>query len=255
MYENLKKKFGQNFLIDSNILRKIGTFIKDYNLNILEIGPGDGRLTKEIISFRPKKLTLVEIDNDLVKKLIKKYSNLNYLKILNIDITKFNFTDKYDLIISNLPYNISSQILVKICLLNNNPERLILMFQKEFANRLLDKKLNAINSLVHCFYHISDKFDVSKNCFRPIPKVNSTVLHFIKKEKILIKRYELDKFIIFKRKLFSHKRKSLNYLLRNSNIDKSKHNLEKRIEDISIEELIRIYRNLTSEFIYKICEI
>ena len=130
MYENLKKKFGQNFLIDSNILRKIGTFIKDYNLNILEIGPGDGRLTKEIISFRPKKLTLVEIDNDLVKKLIKKYNNLNYLKILNIDITKFNFTDKYDLIISNLPYNISSQILVKICLLNNNPERLILMFQK-----------------------------------------------------------------------------------------------------------------------------
>ena len=237
----LKKKFGQNFLIDNNILNKISNLIPSENLNILEIGPGNGKLTDKILLKKPSKLTLIEIDNDLIENLKKKYQFNNNIKLMNADILKILLKTKYQLVISNLPYNISSQILVKLSLLNYVPEILILMFQKEFAQRLLDKKLNSINSLVRCFYDVKLKFNVSKNCFRPIPKVDSTVLTFRKIKKRLITKKEINDYIIFKRKLFSHKRKSLRNILKkyklNYNFDS---NL--RVENLKLEQLIRLFR-------------
>ena len=237
----LKKKFGQNFLIDNNNLNKISNLIPSENLNILEIGPGNGRLTDKILLKKPSKLTLIEIDNDLIENLKKKYQFNNNVKLINADILKILLKTKYQLVISNLPYNISSQILVKLSLLNYVPEILILMFQKEFAQRLLDKKLNSINSLVRCFYDVKLKFNVSKNCFRPIPKVDSTVLTFKKIKKRLITKKEINDYIIFKRKLFSHKRKSLRNILKkyklNNNFDS---NL--RVENLKLEQLIRLFR-------------
>tara|TARA_A100001015_G_scaffold318212_1_gene437369 strand:- start:895 stop:1353 length:459 start_codon:yes stop_codon:yes gene_type:complete len=147
----LKKRFGQNFLIDKNILNKISNLILFENSNILEIGPGDGKLTEKILLKKPSKLTLIEVDKDLFKILCKKYSKLKNLKLINADILKLKLIEKYEIVISNLPYNISSQVLVKLSTLSNIPKILILMFQKEFAERLLDKKLNSINSLVRCF--------------------------------------------------------------------------------------------------------
>ena len=138
----LKKKFGQNFLIDENILNKINNLIPSEGLNILEIGPGNGKLTDKIILKKPKKLTLVEIDKDLILELSKKYSNDKTIKLINADILKVNLKNRYQLVISNLPYNISSQILVKLSLLKTVPDVLILMFQKEFAIRMMDNKLN-----------------------------------------------------------------------------------------------------------------
>jgi len=237
----LKKKFGQNFLIDNNNLNKISNLIPSENLNILEIGPGNGSLTDKILLKKPSKLTLIEIDNDLIENLKKKYQFNNNVKLINADILKILLKTKYQLVISNLPYNISSQILVKLSLLNYVPEILILMFQKEFAQRLLDKKLNSINSLVRCFYDVKLKFNVSKNCFRPIPKVDSTVLTFRKIKKRLITKKEINDYIIFKRKLFSHKRKSLRNILKkyklNNNFDS---NL--RVENLKLEQLIRLFR-------------
>lgn len=237
----LKKKFGQNFLIDNNNLNKISNLIPSENLNILEIGPGNGSLTDKILLKKPSKLTLIEIDNDLIENLKNKYQFNNNVKLINADILKILLKTKYQLVISNLPYNISSQILVKLSLLNYVPEILILMFQKEFAKRLLDKKLNSINSLVRCFYDVKLKFNVSKNCFRPIPKVDSTVLTFRKIKKRLITKKEINDYIIFKRKLFSHKRKSLRNILKkyklNNNFDS---NL--RVENLKLEQLIRLFR-------------
>ena len=227
----LKKKYGQNFLKDENILNKIYKLIPSESLNILEIGPGDGKLTDKIILKKPNLLTLVEIDKELFVYLNEKYKKHNNIELINSDILKFDIHRKYRLIISNLPYNISSQILVKISLLKNNPDFLILMFQKEFAERILDKKLNAINTLVRCFYDISHSFNVSKNCFRPIPKVDSSVLTF-KKVRKKIKISEINDFLHFKRKLFSQKRKSLKRVLKdykiNGNID-----LSLRVENFS----------------------
>ena len=194
MYGILKKKYGQNFLIDQNIIKKICNLVSSKNLNIIEIGPGDGRLTEQILISEPQELKIIEIDPDLIPILKTKFNKNQKIKIINENILNYQLIEKVDLIISNLPYNISSQILVKICLMENPPTNLILMFQKEFAERLIDKKLNSLNSLVNCFYDINTSFNVGKNCFRPIPKIDSTVLSFKRKKNILLKKNEINEF-------------------------------------------------------------
>lgn len=243
MYANLKKKYSQNFLIDKNILYKIINLIPSENLAILEIGPGDGRLTDAIISKKPSKLLLIEIDSILIKFLLEKYSKFNFINVVNEDFLNIKIKENYDLVISNLPYNISSQIIVKLSLMKNLPENLVLMFQKEFAMRLIDLKINSINSLIRCFYDIKLNFHVSKTCFRPIPKVNSSVLSFSKKEKALIENNEIESFIKFKQTLFSYKRKSLRNLLREYKLEK-KFNLDLRVENLKLDELIKIFRTI-----------
>ena len=243
MYVKLKKKFGQNFLIDKNIANKIADLIDSSNLNILEIGPGDGRLTKKIIEKKPKELDIVEVDRDLIEILVINFKKYRFINIFNEDILKMNSNNHYDLIISNLPYNLSSKILEKIILLKNNPKTLILMFQKEFAERLLSNKLNSINSLIKCFYDIRLEFHVSKNCFRPIPKIESTVLKFEKLSRGLIKNNEIKRFIKFKRYIFSYKRKSLRKILKDFEFnDQTK--LDLRVEKLKLIELVNIFRQI-----------
>ena len=241
MYGTLKKKYGQNFLIDKNIQKKIVSLIPKNNSNIIEIGPGDGRLTECIIKTQPNELLLIEIDTDLIPLLNSKFLRYKNIKIINQDILDYDFNEKIDLIISNLPYNISSQILLKICL-NNFTKKFNINVSKEFAFRLIDKKLNSLNSIVNCFYDISDKFNVSKNSFRPIPKIDSTVLLFTRKENVLLKKNEIYGFIKFKRGLFSHKRKTLKNLLREHHFLNNKFDLNKRVENLSLEELLEIFR-------------
>ena len=192
--------------------------------------------------------------NLIIYKFISLYHILNELssnlkfKIVNIEnenILNYKIDNSYDLVISNLPYNISSQVLVKLSLLKNRPKKMILMFQKEFATRLLDVNLNSINALINCFYNVKLKFNVSKNCFRPIPKVNSSILTFEKKDKFLLDEVEIDNYINFKRKLFSHKRKTLKKLLRNYKI-KGNFDLSLRVEKIELKSLINIFRDVNA---------
>ena len=241
----LKKKFGQNFLIDNNILDKISKLIDTENIKILEIGPGDGKLTDKIIQKKPTKLTLVEVDKDLIKILKEKYVNLQNVEIINLDILKYNFKKDYDLVISNLPYNISSQVLVNLSSKEIVPNYMILMFQKEFAKRLLESKLNSLNSLIKCVYDIKLSFNVSRNCFYPIPKVDSSVLTFKKKNKSLLSYNEIENFILFKRKLFSFKRKTLKNILKKYDLNE-KFNLNNRVEDLKLTELIKLFKAINS---------
>jgi len=243
MHAFLKKKFGQNFLVDKNIVKKIAQLLPDKKIDVIEIGPGNGKLTDELLNHTLLNLTLVEIDKDLIEDLNFKYHQFKYVKIINEDILKYEINKKYDLAISNLPYNISSQILVKLTVLNNPPKKMIFMFQKEFAKRLLDIKLNSLNSLVSCFYEISFNFHVGRNCFRPAPKVDSSVVSFNRKKEPLIKKNEVDSYINFKRKLFSHKRKTLKNLLKDYKID-NKFDLSMRVEDLELKKLIKIFRTI-----------
>ena len=243
MYVKLKKKYGQNFLIDENIVNKIVDLINFKKLKILEIGPGDGKLTNKIISKNPKKLELIEIDKDLTKILKEKFKNNKLINVINKNILKHEINDNYDLVISNLPYNISSQVLVKLSIMDNAPNEMILMFQKEFAAKLLENRLNSINSIVKCFFKIQLKFHVSKNCYRPIPKIDSSVLKFEKLNKCLLKKNEIDNFIKFKRYLFSYKRKSLKNLLKKYEIN-SNINLDVRAESLELKMLIKIFREI-----------
>ena len=112
-----KKSLGQNFLIDKNIIIKIIRLVEIKNKHIIEIGPGKGALTNEIIKYNPKSLTIIEKDEYLSKKLKEKYLKHNFVKVITADILKYNIekiANKNSIIFGNLPYNISSQILVKI---------------------------------------------------------------------------------------------------------------------------------------------
>lgn len=243
MHVKLKKKYGQNFLIDENIANKIVSLIRNRNLKILEIGPGDGRLTNKIIGKNPKILEIVEIDKELINLLRDKFRELKYLTITNKNILNYNLSNSYDLVISNLPYNISSQVLVKFSLMKNPPKEMILMFQKEFALKLLEKNLNSINSIVNCFFKVKLKFHVSRNCYKPIPNVDSSVLKFEKLDNFLLKNNEVDNFIEFKRYIFSHKRKSLRNLLKKYKISQNT-NLTLRAESLDLKALIKIFREI-----------
>ena len=132
---------------------------------------------------------------------------------------------------------------MKLVLLKNIPKTMILMFQKEFAERLLNKNLNSINSLIKCFFSVEFKFNVSNNCFRPSPKIQSSVLVFNKLNKSLISKKEIESFIKFKRYLFSYKRKSLKNLLKKYEIN-SNINLDIRAESLELKMLIKIFREI-----------
>ena len=98
---------------------------------------------------------------------------------------------------------------------------------------------------MNCFFEINSSFNVGKNCFRPIPKIDSTVLSFKRKKNILLKKNEVNEFIKFKRNLFSHKRKTLSNLLKGYNFSKEKFDLKLRIEDIDLQQLIKIFREIS----------
>jgi 16S rRNA (adenine1518-N6/adenine1519-N6)-dimethyltransferase len=183
-----KKSLGQNFLIDNNILDKI---IVSANLNgnhIVEIGPGTGNLTQKIIEKKPKSLVVIEKDQRLTDGLKRKFKKYNNFKIFNEDVLKFNLEKIVkinSIIIGNLPYNISSQILVKLIKFKRwlpRYKRLVLMFQKEVADKILAKyntqDYGRISVITSSRLKIIDSFSVSPNSFYPVPKVRSKVLIF-----------------------------------------------------------------------------
>ena len=183
-----KKSLGQNFLIDNNIINKIIKLADIENNNIIEIGPGTGNLTKKIIEQKPKNLLLIEKDKILSDELNKKYVDLRNFKIFNEDILKFDLEKnmkKNSIIIGNLPYNISSQILIKLIKLKKwlpKYKKLILMFQKEVADKILAKyktsNYGRLSIITAARLKINSFFNVSPNSFYPVPKVKSTVLVF-----------------------------------------------------------------------------
>ena len=214
-----KKSLGQNYLIDLNITKKIVNLTDIYNKNVLEIGPGKGALTKEIIKHKPKSLILIEKDNILSEKLKLEYENQKNIIIYNKDVLEFNFEDKLKntIIFGNLPYNISSQILAKITKFKKNPPKysaLILMFQKEMAQRIVGKfntsKYGRLSILINYRLKILNKFDVSPNSFFPRPRINSTVLYFKPNTKKFDKIKNLENLEKITNILFSNKRKMIN---------------------------------------------
>ena len=252
-----KKSLGQNFLIDKNIIKKIINFININDKNIIEIGPGKGALTEEIIKNNPKSLILIEKDNVLFENLKLKYSNNHILKLYNDDILNINIEKiiKDDTIVfGNLPYNISSQILIKFLKFKVWPPRfsdLILMFQKELADKITGKYSTAdygrISIISNYRLKVFRKFNISPNCFIPKPKVTSTLLHFhpINKKKFKIKNVSnLEKITNI---LFSERRKMVN-----KNIKKIL--TEKEISQINGLEIDSRPSQLNPDIYYKITE-
>ena len=181
-----KKSLGQNFLIDNNVIDKIVNYIDVKNKTVLEIGPGTGNLTDFILKKNPKEFFAIEKDNDLAKKLINKFENK--LKVINRDILNVDETSLFTskaIVFGNLPYNISTEIICKwIYNLKKNYwfECLILMFQKEVADRIIatsnNSKYGRLTILCKWKLDIKKICDVKPNSFNPKPKVDSSLLCF-----------------------------------------------------------------------------
>ena len=185
-----KKSLGQNFLIDREVLEKIVSITDITNKNILEIGPGSGNLTRYILKQKPKKLYVVEKDDDLAILLKEKFDN--EIKIINDDILKISedkISDQKLSVFGNLPYNISTEILSKWILnIGSNFwfESLVLMFQKEVADRIISQfnnsKYGRLSILSSWKLNIRKIIDIKPQSFSPRPKIDSSLLLFTPKE-------------------------------------------------------------------------
>jgi len=185
-----KKSLGQNFLVDKNILEKIINTTTIENKTVLEIGPGTGNLTSYILKKKPKKLIVIEKDNDLSFYLNNKFDN--QIEIINEDVLNINekniSKDKM-IVFGNLPYNISTEILSKwVINLKNNFwfECLILMFQKEVADRIIAKfntsMYGRLSIISNWKLKIEKICDIDPSAFKPKPKIESSLLLFYPRE-------------------------------------------------------------------------
>jgi len=251
-----KKSLGQNFLIDQVTINKITSIVEINNKSILEIGPGTGNLTKNILKKKPKKLIVIEKDDDLAE-LLKKNLKDN-IKIINDDVLKIdeNTLDVDVLtVFGNLPYNISSQILCNWILNIKNKnfwfDNLVLMFQKEVADRIVakfnTKNYGRLSILSNWKLEIEKICDVQPSSFFPKPKIHSSVLLFKPKLDFfpLTNPKNLEKLT---RTFFMHRRKMLKKsynLLFNGNPDIAK--------KLNIDLNLRP-QNLNFETYYKLSE-
>ena len=234
-----KKSLSQNFLIDKNISKKIIREIKIKNQLIIEIGPGYGFLTDYILKEKPKKLILIEKDNVLFKFLKVKYKNFNEVNIINKDVLKVNFINfKKSIIISNLPYNISTKIILNLLNKNSIIKEMLFMVQKEVAIKfdynLLD--MNKYKFFTKLYSKYKRCFDVPPTVFKPKPKVYSTVVKFTLNKK----KVNSSKAKDFSDKIFSNMRKKIK---NNIKIDKLENSviLSKRVDQLTIKKLLYIY--------------
>ena len=257
MIFNPKKSLGQNFLIDDKILNKI---IEIGNVNfenvVIEVGPGNGALTDKIFEKRPKKLTVIEKDEQLSQLLNKKFGSL--INIINDDMMKISYEKYFEenlVIFGNLPYNISTQILakwIKINSLEKFCKKLVLMFQKEVADRIIaetnTKNYGRLSILSNWKLKIEKIIDIEPQSFSPSPKVRSSLLALVPKKKYHIlkdpKNLEHVTNIFFsqRRKMI---KKPLKFLFKN---------FDKISEELSIDLNIRP-QNLDHKTYYKICEL
>lgn len=258
---NLKKKFGQNFIIDENIIKNIINKSEiDKETLIIEIGPGAGSLTYGLAKFA-KNVVCYEIDTTLEEILQENLSEFNNVDIFYKDFLQANLKEdlkKYDYkklyVVANLPYYITTPIIMKLIEDKIDVDKIVVMVQKEVGDRFKavpgSKDYSSLSIFLKYYFEITKLMDVSKNVFLPKPNVDSIVVSFTKqKSKILVKNEEL--FFKLVRDSFKQKRKTLRNNLKDYNLDiianileKYNLNLTVRAEQISIEIFADIANNL-----------
>lgn len=254
---NFKKKYGQNFLIDKVIPKKIVDSL-DASLDdlIIEIGPGAGVLTK-LLKNKNYNIICYEIDQDC-KRFLDELEDIKlkviYDDILNRDIKKdikdYNYNNIY--IIGNIPYYITTPIINKFVNNSIKPKEMVFMVQDEVANRLSanvgTKEYGSLSVYINFYYNVEKLLFVDKLKFNPVPNVDSAVVKFILREKQL--DVDINKFNNLVKDAFQFKRKNLRNNLKKYDLDKInsiliKHSLSlnNRAEDLSYEIFIDIANN------------
>ena len=244
----VKKQYGQNFLLDDNILKNI---VKSAELkkdtNVIEIGPGLGFLTNYLQQATTNVLCY-EIDEQMVEHL----NELNYnISIINDDFLKRNlnkdFKNIFDnsnniTLVANLPYYITTPILLKVLEETTRIDKMIVMMQTEVAKRLCGKPstkdYNALSVLIQYFTNPRIIFNVNPKSFFPEPNVESSVVMIEKKEEPLLEVENLDFFLKFNRNIFAQRRKTLyNNIQKAYNYDKGL--IKKIIKENNLDESVR----------------
>lgn len=258
---SFKKKFGQNFIVDKNIINSIVNKSEiDKDTLVIEIGPGAGSLTAGLCEAAGWVLCY-EIDKTLenmLKENLKSYDNYEVIfddflkRNVKEDLKKYNFSKIY--VVANLPYYITTPIIIKLITDNLNIDRIAVMVQKEVGDRFKanpgTKDYNSLSIYLNYYYDVRKLLDVSRNVFMPKPNVDSIVVCFDKKkEKLRLK--DEDVFFKLVRDSFSFKRKTLKNNLKNYDLDKILEVLKKydldlsvRAENLPIEIFVEISNNL-----------
>lgn len=249
----LKKSLGQHFLHDENMCRKIVDQISHTNnMQLLEVGPGGGALTKYLLQWTDISYKAIEIDEEKVIYLHKTYPVLKD-KIIMQDILQANapFTETFS-VVGNFPYNISSPILFKVLDWEPQVTEVIGMFQKEVALRIASgpgsKVYGILSVLMQAFYSVEYLFDVHENCFTPPPKVKSGVLRFTN----LHNPYNINnkrKFIVLVKAAFNQRRKTLRNALKSVLPPGGLEGplMDKRAEQLSVADFVTIYNSYGNE--------
>ena len=244
-----KKSLGQNFLINKTILKKISS-LKDFkNQEVVEVGPGKGYLTEFLIKKKPSKLILIEKDRQLETVLTNLIKNKSIkIKLIIEDALKIpiNKLSKNKIVlIGNLPYNIATTLILNWLRYIHSFESIVVMVQKEVASRLSAKEktkhYGRTSVLVQVVADVKIKFDVAPENFFPKPKVHSSVIEIIPKEKIKFNYKKLDKLLKLS---FMHKRKTLK-----NNLSKISSNIEEKIFKCGVNPSLRPEEISPSEFI------
>jgi len=253
-----KKYLGQHFLKDQGIAIKIVdslTFHSNYDM-IVEVGPGTGILTNILFEKYPEKTYLIDIDNESIAYLKKRYPNRRH-QIIAGDFLRFdlgNFSSKGIGIIGNFPYNISSQILFKILDCRNIIHEVVGMVQKEVALRIAagpgNKTYGILSVLLGAFYDIEYLFTVNPDVFHPIPKVKSAVLRLKRNER---QHLPCDEIIFRKivKQGFQNRRKTLRNALKILNLPEQivmLKMLDLRAEQLSVEDFISLSLKIESHW-------
>jgi|TARA_B110000261_G_scaffold87538_1_gene99984 16S rRNA (adenine1518-N6/adenine1519-N6)-dimethyltransferase len=252
-----KKSLGQNFLIDREVLEQIVATTDIANKEILEIGPGSGNLTSYILKKKPKKLIVIEKDDELALLLKEKFTN--QIEIINDDVLKIaedKISDQRLVVFGNLPYNISTEILSK-WIVNIGKifwfESLVLMFQKEVAERIVaesnNSKYGRLSILTNWKLNVKKIIDIKPQSFSPRPKIDSSLLLFTPKEKIFELKSAKNLEMIT-RVFFSQRRKMLkkpfNQIFTNAKEVAEKFNIDLNLRPQNLEP--EMYFKLTKEY-------
>ena len=252
-----KKSLGQNFLIDKNIIEKISNSISaTENDLIIEIGPGSGALTKELIK-KNSNLVCFEIDQrlkDILCEFESEKTQIVFNDFLKVKLSDYISKIKHDKLffVGNLPYYITTTIINKI-IDESNPNEIIVMIQKEVGERFMakpkTKQYNSLSVFLQYNFDITKVCNVSKNCFEPIPKVDSVVVKLNKHNKYSVENEE--KFYKLVKDSFKQKRKTIKNNLYNYDLTiienvlkKYNKSLTSRAEELSIEEFVEIANSL-----------
>ena len=252
-----KKSLGQNFLINYEVLEQIVNTVEIKDKEILEIGPGSGNLTSHILKRNPKKIYVIEKDDELVLLLSKKFKD--EISIIHDDVLKIaedKISNEKLIVFGNLPYNISTEILSKwIVNLNKNFwfNNLVLMFQKEVADRMIAQyntsNYGRLSIFTNWKLNIQKIIDIKPESFSPRPKIDSTLLLFTPKQNF----FELDNadsLEMITRVFFSQRRKMLkkpfNQIFKNAKVISDKYNIDLNLRPQNLKP--EIYYNLAKEY-------